>query len=246
MRRAERPLLQVPLPVLFGFVTILIVQVLVHQNLKNETSIDYKPLAKPFSAAVYRGISMGSSQLASYLLTMRLQLHDNQAGRHVSYGEIDYRLLVEWLDLLNELNIESEYPMMLASRVYSQTRDKNQLRLLLGYIDQTFKQNPQKHWRRQAEATVIAKHQLGDKKLALTMAQSLTEQPERIKMPHWARDMQFLILADLNEFESAIAIIQALLQSKSIVDPDELRFLQEKLLLFQQKLSEYQQNSFQD
>ena len=78
------------------------------------------------------------------------------------------------------------------------------------------------------------------------MAKSLAEQPERIKMPRWARDMQFLILGDLNEFESAIAIIRALLQSKSIVDPDELRFLQEKLLIFQQKLSEYQRNPGQD
>ena len=242
MRRAERPLLQVPLPIIFGFIFVLIIQVLVHQSLKNETSIDYKPLAKPFSADIYQGISMGSRQLASYLLTMRLQLHDNQAGRHVAYRELNYALLVEWLYLLNELNIESEYPMMLASRVYSQTRDKNQLRLLLAYIDQTFKENPQRHWRRQAEATVISKHQLGDKALALVMARSLAAQPEDIKMPHWARDMEFLILGDLNEFESAIVIIQALLQGGSIVDPDELRFLHEKLSLFRQKLSEYQQN----
>ena len=241
MRRSERPLLQVPLPILIGFVSILILQVLVHQGLRNDSRVDYKPLAKPFSSDVYRGISMGSYQLTSYLLTMRLQLHDNQAGRHIAYEAINYPLLIEWLDLLGDLNIESEYPMMLASRVYSQTRDKKQLKLLLGYIDKTFKKNPQIHWRRQAEATVIAKHQLGDKTLALTMAKSLTEQPEEIVMPHWARDMQFLILGDLNEFESAIALIQALLQSGSIVDPDELRFLREKLLLFQQKMSEYQQ-----
>jgi len=242
MRRAERPLLQVPLSVLFGFIAILIVQVLVHQSLKNEKAFAYKPLTKPFSAAVYRGISMGSRQLTSYLLTMRLQLHDNQAGRHVRYETLNYPLLIEWLSMLGELNNESEYPMMLASRVYSETRNKKQLRLLLGYIDKTFQKNPQIHWRRQAEATVIAKHRLGDKKLALAMAKGLADQPESIKMPAWARDMRFLILGDLNEFESAIALIQALLQSGSIVDPDELRFLKEKLLMFQQKLSEYRQN----
>ena len=241
MRRSERPLLQVPLPILFGFISILIVQVLLHQSLQSNRDVEYKSLAKPFSSSIYQGISMGSHQLTSYLLTMRLQLHDNQAGRHIAYEALNYSLLIEWLGLLGDLNIDSEYPMMLASRVYSQTRDKKQLRLLLGYIDKTFKKNPQKHWRRQAEATVIAKHQLGDKTLALNMAKSLTEQPEEILMPHWARDMQFLILGDLNEFESAIALIQALLQSGSIVDPDELRFLQEKLLLFQQNMSEYRQ-----
>ena len=40
----------------------------------------------------------------------------------------------------------------------------------------------------------------------------------------------------MNEFEAAIAIIQALLQSGSIEDVDERRFLREKLLDFQQKL----------
>ena len=242
MRRTERPISKVPLPVLLGFVAIFIGQILAHQYSQSSAAVEYKPLSKPYSAAIYQGISMGSNRLFSYLLTMRLQLHDNQAGRHVSYRELDYVLLVEWLYLLNALNYESEYPMMLASRVYSQTRDKNQLRLILGYIDQTFRQNPQIHWRRQAEATVIAKHQLGDKALALSMAEGLSAQPEEIKMPHWARDMQLLILADLNEYESAIAIIQSLLQGGSITDPDELRFLKEKLLLFQQKLSEYQQN----
>jgi hypothetical protein len=62
-------------------------------------------------------------------------------------------------------------------------------------------------------------------------------------MPGWARDMRFLLLADMNELESAIAIIQALLQTAAVTDVDERRFLQEKLLNFQQKLFESQQTS---
>jgi len=114
---------------------------------------------------------------------------------------------------------------------------------LLEFIDDQFTARPQLHWRRQAEATVIAKHQLGDLELALEMAKKLAGQPDSIQMPHWARDMQFLLLGDLNEFETAMLIIQALLQSGSITDPDELRFLKIKLLYFQQKLSELKQKS---
>ena len=62
-------------------------------------------------------------------------------------------------------------------------------------------------------------------------------------MPPWARDMHFLLLADMNEYESTIAVINSLLKSDAIKDPDEARFLKEKLLQFQQKLSEYQQNA---
>ena len=186
---------------------------------------------------------MGSEQLFSYLLVMRLQLHDNQAGRHVRYSQLDYERLVNWLDAIYQLNPRSEYPMMLASRVYSQTRDKTRLRIMLEYIDRTFMQNPQLHWRRLAEATVIAKHQLGDLQLALQMAQKLSSQPASVKMPSWARDMQFILLGDMNEFETAITIIVALLQSEAVNDPDEAKFLQEKLLYFQQKLSELQQEA---
>ena len=186
---------------------------------------------------------MGSQQLLSYLLAIRLQLHDNQAGKHVRYSQLDYERLVNWLDQIYQLNTQSEYPMMLASRVYSQTRDKTRLRIMLEYIDRTFMQNPQLHWRRLAEASVIAKHELGDLQLALQMAEKLSSQPASVKMPSWARDMQFILLGDMNEFETAITIIVALLQSEAVNDPDEARFLKEKLLYFQQKLSELQQKN---
>ena len=243
MRTGERSVAGLPLPLLAGFVLAFIAQLLMHQFSVTQASREYRPLSKPFDAPVYAGLSLGSHRLMSYLLSIRLQLHDNQAGRHVRYDRINYHLLIEWLDQISQLNRHSEYPMMLASRIYSQTQDKSRLRNLLEFIDDQFTARPQLHWRRQAEATVIAKHQLGDLELALEMAKKLAGQPDSIQMPHWARDMQFLLLGDLNEFETAMLIIQALLQSGSITDPDELRFLKIKLLYFQQKLSELKQKS---
>jgi len=186
---------------------------------------------------------MGSEKLFSYLLVIKLQLHDNQAGKHIRYSRLDYERLVDWLDQIYQLNTQSEYPTMLASRVYSQTRDKARLKIILEYIDRTFIQNPQLHWRRLAEASVIAKHKLGDLQLALQMADKLSSQPPSVEMPRWARDMQFILLGDMNEFETPITIIVALMQSEAVNDPDEARFLNEKLLYFQQKLSEFQQNN---
>ena len=243
MKRSERPFKQLPRRLLIGFLALLGLQIYLHQTAMRQAEIGYKPLPTPFASSIYRGLSMGSQQLFSYLLAIRLQLHDNQAGRHVRYSQLDYNLLANWLDQIYQLNTQSEYPMLLASRVYSQTRDKARLRIILEYIDRTFMQNPQLHWRRLAEASVIAKHQLGDLPLALQMADKLSSQAESIKMPPWARDMQLILLGDMNEFETAITIIVALLQSNSVNDPDEARFLKEKLLYFQQKLSELQQKS---
>ena len=243
MKRSERPLGQLPRPIVIGFLLLFGLQVLVHQLALHQKAVNYRPLASPFAATIYQGLSMGSEQLLSYLLAIRLQLHDNQAGKHIRYSQLDYERLVNWLDHIYQLNTQSEYTMLLASRVYSQTRDRDRLRIILEYIDRTFMQNPQLHWRRLAEASVIAKHQLGDLPLALRMADKLSGQPASVEMPRWARDIQFILLGDMNEFETAITIIVALLQTEAVNDPDEARFLKEKLLYLQQKLSEFQHNS---
>ena len=242
MRRSERPINQLPRPLLWGFALILAGQLLHHKTSQQQIEAGYQALSNPLQASTYRGISMGSDKLLGYLLAIRLQLHDNQMGRHFSYGRIDYHRLVDWLEQIRGLNPRSEYPMLLASRVYSQTQDKGRLRLMLDFIERTFEDDPQLHWRRLAEASVLAKHQLGDLNLALRFAEKLAQLPGSVIMPDWARDIRFLLLAEMNEFESAVAIIQALLQSGAIIDPDERRFLESKLLEFQQKLFESQQS----
>jgi hypothetical protein len=242
VRRSERPMLSLPHPLLFAFLVLLFAQIAHHHFDRQRFEANYRGLGQPFSAAVYRGLAMGSEQLFGYLLALRLQLHDNQVGRHFDYQLIDYERLVDWLDQISDVSQGTEYPMLLASRVYTGTSDRQQLRRILEFIERRFDDDPQLHWRRLAEASVIAKHKLGDLDMALGMARKLARQPDSVDMPRWARDFEFLLLADLNELESAIAIIQALLQSDAISDPDEQRFLQEKLSDFQQKLFESQQS----
>ena len=238
MRRGERPLISLPRPLLLGFVLLLAFQAFHHHFASLRSEFDYQQLGKPLSATTYRGISMGSEQLAGYLLAIRLQLHDSQAGRYFSYNRIDYDILVDWLEKITLVSPGTEYPMLLASRVYSATGDRERLRLILEFIQRRFDDDPQLHWRRLAEASVIAKHKLEDLELALSMAKKLAQQPASVQMPHWARDIEFLLLAEMNELESAIAIIQALLQADAVTDPDEKRFLEGKLSDFQQKLFE--------
>ena len=241
MRRAERPMRMLPRPLLAGFVLLFVFQAVNHHLGRERLEATYQPLTRPYSADAYRAMAMGSYRLLGYLLSLRLQLHDNQAGQHFRYSLMDYDLLVDWLETLSDIDTDSEYPMLLASRIYTQTGNPERLRKILGFIERRFDDNPQLHWRRLAEASLIAKHKLKDLDLALRFADKLAKQPASVKMPHWARDFQFLLLAELNETESAIAIIEALLQSGSVKDPDERRFLREKLSDFQQKLFESQQ-----
>lgn len=243
MRRGERPVLGLPRLLLFGFLLLLAVQLWYHRLDQQRFETGYQALGKPLSARAYRHAAMGSEQLLGYLLAIRLQLHDNQAGQHFRYSLVDYEVLIEWLDRITEVSPGTEYPMLLASRVYTSTDDQARLRAILGFIQRRFDDAPQLHWRRLAEASVIAKHKLQDLELALAMAEKLAQQPASVEMPNWARDFEFLLLAELNELESAIAMIQALLQTDAIHDPDEKRFLEGKLLDFQQKLFESRQTS---
>ncbi len=215
MRRGERPLRLLPRPLIAGFVLLLAGQIGYHHAQREGVESVYRPLAEPFSAAAYRGLAMGSNGLLAHLLAIRLQLHDNQAGQHFRYSLIDYDLLVDWLQQISDLHVGSEYPMLLASRIYTQTASPERLRKMIDFIEQRFDDDPQLHWRR--------------------LAEKLAAQPASVEMPRWARDFEFLLLSEMNEFEAAIAIIQALLQSGSIEDVDERRFLREKLLDFQQK-----------
>jgi hypothetical protein len=241
VRRTERPMLSLPRPLLLAFVVLLLAQIIYHHMNQERVERLYDELGQPLSASIYRGLAMGSQQLFGYLLAIRLQLHDNQAGRHFSYKLMDYDLLVDWLEQISGVSPGTEYPMLLASRVYTATSDHRQLRQILGFIERRFDEDPQLHWRRLAEASVIAKHRLGDLELALRMARKLAQQPASIDLPQWARDFEFLLLAELNELESAIVIIEALLQTEAVNDPDERLFLQGKLLDFRQKLFDSQQ-----
>ena len=243
MRRGERPLLLLPRSLLLVFLLLLAAQLLYHHAGRAQMTANYQALDKPFSAPLYRGLAMGSGQLLGYLLAIRLQLHDNQAGQHFRYSLIDYDVLIDWLELISALSPQSGYSTLLASRIYSQTSDPDRLRQLLAFIERRFDENPQLHWRRLAEASLLAKHKLHDLERALQMAEKISRQPESVQMPQWARDFRFLLLAELNEFESAIAIIQALLRSKAVADPDEKRFLEEKLSTFQQNLLDFQQTT---
>ncbi len=233
-------MLSLPRPLLLAFVLALIMQVFHHHHGRERVEAAYRGLAEPMSAQVYRGIAMGSEQLLGHMLAIRLQLHDNQAGRHIRYSLMDYNLLIDWLERITEISPAIEYPMLLASRVYSSTDNPQQLRMILDFIQRRFDDEPQLHWRRLTEASVIAKHRLDDLELALAMAEKLARQPASVEMPAWARDFEFLLLAELSEYESSIAIIQALLRSGAVEDPDEKRFLESKLLEFQQKLFESQ------
>lgn len=234
--KSQRKLVQVPVWVPGCFMLILLLQLMYHHFFSQPASSVYRQLNKPLEAAYYRAMSMGSQQLLSYLLMFRVQLHDNQKGQHVNYTHLDYTVLSDWLLTLYEMNPASDYPAFLASRVYSNIDEPKKIRKMVELVEILFQKNPQLHWRRMTEACLLLKHQLNDLPAALRIAEQIAELPASIKLPFWARDMKLILLDELNRFESAQLLISSMLQSGDINDPDEIRFLQDRLLKIQQSL----------
>ena len=102
-------MLLLPRPLVLGFLVLFAGQLLYHHAGRAQMAANYQALDKPLSAAVYRGLAMGSEQLLGYLLALRLQLHDNQAGQHFRYSLIDYDILIDWLELISAISPHNEY-----------------------------------------------------------------------------------------------------------------------------------------
>ncbi len=242
MAASQRKISQIPAFLLAAFLLFFATQLYFHHAHNKLSNYIYRSLKTPLDAQFYRAVSFGSEQLLSYLLLIRVQLHDNQKGQHVSYSHLDYETLSNWLMTLYNMNPASDYPAFLASRVYSNVQDEKKIRKMVNLIEALFNKNPQQHWRRMTEACLLLKHQLHDLPAALKIAEQIANLPATIKMPFWARDMRLILLDELNRLESAQILISSMLQSGEIKDNDELRFLRDRLLKIQQNLSKNKQN----
>jgi hypothetical protein len=73
----------------------------------------------------------------------------------------------------------------------------------------------------------MAKHRLGDVRLALSYAEAVTQEARHAS--NWARQMRIFILEDLGELEAAKVLLGGLLESGEVTEPKEIHFLMSRL-----------------
>lgn len=181
------------------------------------------------SMAALRIASFGDPVALAKILMLYLQAFDYQSGSKVPYKDLDYARLEAWLSRILELDPLGQYPLLAASRLYAEVPVEAKQRSMLEFIHRQFLLDPSRRWPWLAHATVIAKHRLRDLPLALRYAQAIQRHAQGDNVPLWAKQMEIFILEDLNELETARIIIGGYLESQSIKDPAELRFLEERL-----------------
>jgi len=189
----------------------------------------YQPLPPPPSDAGLRLAALGEEPILSRLMMLWLQAADTQPGASVSLQVLDYEKVRGWLAASLRLDPDSQYPLLVATRIYAAIPDKTRVRIMLEFIYQSFLQAPNKRWRWLAEASIIARHRLQDLALAKRYSLALSAKATGPQVPNWARDMGTLLLADMGEFEAAFALTAQLIKAGRITDPREIEFLKKQL-----------------
>src|SRR5258706_12478623 len=162
-------------------------------------------------------------------LMLYLQAFDYQSGSKVPYRDLDYGRLEAWLARILELDPRGQYPLLAASRLYAEVPVEAKQRSMLEFIYRQVLLDPNRPWPWLAHATAPAKHTLPDLPPALRYAEAMQRYAVADHVPLWAEQMEIFILEDIDELETARLIIRGYVQSRSVKDPAELRFLEERL-----------------
>ena len=178
---------------------------------------------------------MGEPGTLAKVLMLWLQAFDNQPGISIPFADLDYVMVINWLDALLDLDNRFQYPLLSASRVYTETPDDAGKRQMLEFVHRRFRENPERRWPWMAHGVYVAKHRIKDLQLALKYANALRQNLSNGTAPPWVTQMEIFVLEDLGEIESARIIIGGLLASGKLAGNDnELRFLKNKLAELQQ------------
>lgn len=197
------------------------------QALQPRPNARAEALGAPPAPVLLRPLSLGEPIAAAQLLTLYLQAFDNQPGVSVPFLELDYGRVIAWLAAILELDPVGQYPLLMASQIYSQVPDAAKQRRMCELVRSEFDRDPSRRWRWLAHCAVMAKHRLGDARLALSYAEAIAQGARHAS--NWARQMRIFILEDLGELESAKVLLGGLLASGEVTEPKEIHFLMERL-----------------
>ncbi len=229
----ERPLGSVPLMLRLLLPAALVLQLSWHA-VHPLPAPRARELPVPPPEAVLRLLSFGEEPVLARLLMLWLQFFDDQPGLSLPFRALDYHRLSRWLERILQLDPRSHYPLLAAIRLYALVPDPERQRVMVDFVRREFARDPARHWQWMAHAVFVARHRIGDMKLALELARELRQRTRPGEAPDWVRQMEIFILADMGELEAAKVLLGGLLESGTITDPGELEFLRHLLQRLEQ------------
>ncbi|HWA14331.1 MAG TPA: hypothetical protein VHA15_14655 [Burkholderiales bacterium] len=224
----ERALSAVPAPVIWLLAGAFCAQ-LALKGLEPRPQARAADLPPAPPASTLRLLGLGEPLGIAQLLSLYLQAFDTQPGISIAFRELDYEAVAGWLDRVVDLDPAGQYPLLMASQVYTQVPDEARQRRMLAWVERRFREDPDRRWRWLAHAAILAKHRLHDLPLALQYAQEVHRLATGPSVPDWAKQMHIFLLEDMGERETAKILLGGLLASGTITDEHEMLFLTERL-----------------
>lgn len=223
-----RPVKDVPAVIVYVLFFALFFQITIQIN-SSAVNPEIRPIPEAMSVDKLKLIGLADNIAMSKLTMLWLQAFDDQPGISIPFKQLNYSRIINWLNIILELDNRTLYPLLSASRIYSEVPDDNRKRMMLEFVYEKFLDDPNRRWPALAHAVYVAKHQLKDLPLALRYAKALAKYATSKNVPFWAKEMNIYVLEDMNEIESAKILIGGLIESGEITDEHELRFLKERL-----------------
>ena len=227
-RSDERAVKDVPVFVIITLTVAFLCQIYWSSS-STLATINIKSLPEPPSKIESQLMGLGDAITISKLFMLWLQAFDNQPGVSLSYKNLDYHRVINWLERILTLDPKGQYPLLAAGRIYSVVADDEKKRLMLEFVSQQFSKDPNRRWPSMVHAIYVAKHKLNDYSLALKYAHAVAREVTVENIPVWVKQMEIYVLEDMGEIESAKILIGGLLDSGAITDAHEIQFLLDRL-----------------
>lgn len=180
---------------------------------------------EPPSARVAHVAALGESRAAAYAMTLYVQGFDMQAGQPLAIRALSSAQIRAWLARALDLNPDSGYPLLLASRIYAEASAPDDARAMLRMVRSRFVEAPATRWPWMVHGLYVARHVIGDLPLAIELARALREHGDLPQVPGWARQAEIFLLADTDQLQAARHLLGALVDSGTVTDRAEIDFL---------------------
>jgi hypothetical protein len=234
---SERAISHVPLAARLVLTLALGLQI-AWQSTRPPLKASPEDLPQPPSMTSLRLASLGEPVALAKGLTLYLQSFDSQKGEVIPWRNLDFDRVQAWLGASLALDPLAQYPLFLASQVYSGVvGDEKKQRQMLAFVRKQFDLDPNRRWRWLTDVSVLARHRLKDLALAREYVQAVRLKATGPDVPLWAKQMEMLLLQDMNELETAKVMLGGLIQSGQVTQENELRFLYERLAEIDAKLA---------
>lgn len=173
--------------------------------------------------------ALGDEVALSRVLMLSVLAADSGPDGGTPLRELDYGALRAWLERVADLDRRSAQPLIAASQVYAAVNDPPRARMMLDFVHARFLRDPDRHWPWLAHAAVTARHRLQEPARAASYARELRTHTSPGVLPLWAQELEAWFTADMNELDTARALVGGLIDSGRVTDPRELGLLERRL-----------------